>query len=51
MEIRSLNNICLNELFEAFEQAFADYDVQLNLSLIHISPTTAAGISRCATVM
>ncbi len=21
MEIRSLNNICLNELFEAFEQA------------------------------
>lgn len=30
MEIRSLNNICLNELFEAFEQAFADYEVQLN---------------------
>ena len=30
MEIRSLNNICLNELFEAFEQAFADYEMQLN---------------------
>ncbi len=30
MEIKSLNNICLDELFEAFEQAFADYEVQLN---------------------
>ena len=30
MEIKSLNNICLDELFEAFEQAFADYEVQLS---------------------
>lgn len=30
MEIKSLNNICFDELFEAFEQAFADYEVQLN---------------------
>lgn len=30
MEMKSLNNICLDELFEAFEQAFADYEVQLN---------------------
>lgn len=30
MEIKSLNNICLDELFKAFEQAFADYEVQLN---------------------
>nr|WP_129733625.1 GNAT family N-acetyltransferase [Parabacteroides goldsteinii] len=30
MEIKSLNNICLDELFEVFEQAFADYEVQLN---------------------
>ncbi len=30
VEIKSLNNICLDELFEAFEQAFADYEVQLN---------------------
>lgn len=28
--MKSLNNICLDELFEAFEQAFADYEVQLN---------------------
>lgn len=25
-----MNNICLDELFEAFEQAFADYEVQLS---------------------
>ncbi len=30
MEIKSLNNICFDELFEAFELAFADYEVQLN---------------------
>lgn len=30
IEIKSLNNICLDKLFEAFEQAFADYEVQLN---------------------
>lgn len=30
MEMKSLNNICLDELFQAFEQAFADYEVQLN---------------------
>lgn len=30
MEIKSLNNICIDKLFEAFEQAFADYEVQLN---------------------
>ena len=30
MEMKSLDNICLDELFEAFEQAFADYEVQLN---------------------
>ena len=30
MEIKSLNNICFDELFEAFEQAFTDYEVQLN---------------------
>jgi len=30
MEIKSLNNICLDELFEAFEQAFGDYEVKIN---------------------
>lgn len=30
MEIKSLNDIGLDELFEAFELAFADYEVQLN---------------------
>ena len=30
MEIKSLRNTCLDDLFEAFEQAFADYEVQLN---------------------
>ena len=30
MELKSLNKTCLDELFEAFEQAFADYEVQLN---------------------
>lgn len=30
MEIKSLSNLCPDELFEAFEQAFADYEVQLN---------------------
>lgn len=30
MEIKSLSNICLDELFEAFEQAFANYEVRLN---------------------
>ncbi|MFR3331979.1 MAG: GNAT family N-acetyltransferase [Odoribacter splanchnicus] len=30
MEIKPLDNICFDELFEAFEQAFTDYEVQLN---------------------
>lgn len=30
MEIKSLANTSFNELFEAFEQAFADYEVQIN---------------------
>lgn len=30
MEIKSLDNICPDELFDTFEQAFADYEVQLN---------------------
>lgn len=30
MELKSLNKTCLDELFEAFEQAFVDYEVQLN---------------------
>lgn len=30
MEIKSLSNVCLDEVVEAFEQAFADYEVQLN---------------------
>lgn len=30
MEIKSLSNTTLDKLFEAFEQAFADYEVQLN---------------------
>lgn len=30
MEIKSLSHISPDELFEAFEQAFADYEVQLN---------------------
>ena len=32
MEIKSLDSICFDELFETFEQAFADYEVQLNKS-------------------
>ena len=30
MEIKSLSHTSPDELFEAFEQAFADYEVQLN---------------------
>lgn len=30
MEIKSLSNTCLDEVFEAFYLAFADYEVQLN---------------------
>ena len=30
MEIKSLSQVCFDELFEAFDQAFADYEVQLN---------------------
>lgn len=30
MEIRSLGNTSFDELFEAFERAFADYEIQLN---------------------
>lgn len=30
MEIKSLSNISFDELFGAFEQAFADYEIQLN---------------------
>lgn len=30
MKIKSLSNTCLDEVFEAFNQAFADYEVQLN---------------------
>ncbi len=30
MEIRSLGNTSFDELFEAFRQAFADYEIQLN---------------------
>jgi ribosomal protein S18 acetylase RimI-like enzyme len=30
MEIRSLGNTSFNELFRAFEQAFIDYEIQLN---------------------
>lgn len=30
MEIKSLDTIGCDELFEAFEQAFAEYKVQLN---------------------
>lgn len=30
MEIRSLGNTSFDELFEAFERAFADYEMQLD---------------------
>lgn len=30
MEIKSLNKTSFDELFEAFQQAFADYELQLN---------------------
>jgi len=30
MEIKSLKNIFLNDLYEAFRQAFADYQLQLD---------------------